>query len=37
MFIQLSDILFVAIVAWLAIELINGDWGGGKRSKTPAR
>jgi hypothetical protein len=31
-----SDVLFIAIVIWLAIEIINGDWGGGKRSRVPA-
>ena len=28
-----SDILFIAIVIWLAIEIINGDWGGGRRAR----
>ena len=32
-----SDILFIAIVIWIAIVLINGDWGGGHRSRVPAR
>ena len=31
-----SDIVFIAIVIWLAIEIINGNSGGGKRSRVPA-
>ncbi len=34
---QPSDILFIAIVIWIAILLINGDPGGGHRSRVPAR
>lgn len=27
-----SDILFIAVVIWIAIEILNnGDWGGGRR------
>jgi hypothetical protein len=33
---QPSDVLFIAIVIWIAFEIINGDWGGGKRSRVPA-
>jgi hypothetical protein len=33
---QPSDILFIAIVLWIAIEIINGG-GGGHRSRVPAR
>jgi hypothetical protein len=32
-----SDILFIAIVIWLILEIINGDWGGGHRAKVPIR
>ncbi len=32
-----SDVVFIAIVIWLAIEIINGDWGGGFRNRVPAR
>jgi hypothetical protein len=32
-----SDVLFIAIVIWLAIEIINGDWGGGFRKRVPVR
>jgi len=31
-----SDVLFIAIVIWLAIEIINGG-GGGRRSRLPLR
>jgi hypothetical protein len=34
---QPSDILFIAIVIWIAIVLINGDWGGGHRTPVPVR
>jgi hypothetical protein len=33
---QPSDVLFIAIVIWLAIEIINGG-GGGRRSRIPFR
>jgi len=33
---QPSDVLFIAIVVWLAIEIINGG-GGGRRSRLPIR
>jgi hypothetical protein len=33
---QPSDVLFIAIVIWLAIEIINGG-GGGRRSRLPIR
>jgi hypothetical protein len=32
-----SDVIFIAIVIWLIFEIINGDWGGGHRSRVPAR
>jgi hypothetical protein len=32
-----SDVLFIAIVIWIAITIINGDWGGGHPSRVPAR
>jgi hypothetical protein len=29
-----SDILFIVLVLWIAIELLNnGGWGGGRRSR----
>jgi hypothetical protein len=31
-----SDVIFIALVIWIAIELIDGDWGGGKRAPVPA-
>jgi hypothetical protein len=31
-----SDVLFIAIVIWLAIEIINSG-GGGRRSRLPLR
>ena len=34
---QPSDILFIVIVIWIALEIINGDWGGGHRARVPAR
>jgi hypothetical protein len=30
-----SDVLFIAIVIWLALEIIDGDWGGGRRARVP--
>jgi hypothetical protein len=33
---QPSDVLFIAIVIWLAIEIISGG-GGGRRSRLPIR
>jgi hypothetical protein len=30
-----SDVLFIAIVLWLIFEIINGDWGGGRRARVP--
>ena len=30
-----SDVLFIAIVIWLILEIINGDWGGGHRARNP--
>jgi hypothetical protein len=35
MVLEPSDILFIAVVIWLAIEIVNGG-GGGKRSRLPA-
>jgi hypothetical protein len=32
---QPSDVLFFAIVIWIALEIIDGDWGGGKRLRVP--
>ena len=32
-----SDVLFIAIVIWIALEIINGDWGGGHKSPVPVR
>lgn len=32
---QPSDLLFIAIVVWIAIQIINGDWGGGRRARQP--
>ena len=34
--IQPSDVLFIAIVIWLAIQIIDGG-GGGRRSRLPLR
>jgi hypothetical protein len=31
---QPSDFLFIAIVLWIAVELMNGG-GGGRRSRVP--
>ena len=29
---DISDILFLVVVLWIAIEILNnGDWGGGRR------
>jgi hypothetical protein len=36
MSIEPSDVLFIAIVIWLAIQIIDGG-GGGRRSRLPAR
>jgi hypothetical protein len=33
--IEPSDVLFIAIVVWLAIQIINGDSGGGRRARQP--
>jgi len=33
---QPSDVLFIAIVIWLAIQIIDGG-GGGRRSRLPVR
>ncbi len=31
---NVSDILFLVVVLWLAIEILNnGDWGGGRRAR----
>lgn len=35
--IQPSDVLFIAIVIWLAIEIINDGGGGGRRRRLPLR
>jgi len=34
---QPSDVVFIAIVIWLLLEIINGDGGGGRRARVPAR
>lgn len=31
-----SDVLFIAIIIWIVLEIINGDWGGGHRSRVEA-
>jgi len=36
MVLEPSDVLFIAMVIWLAIEIINGG-GGGRRSRLPAQ
>jgi len=36
MVLEPSDVLFIAIVIWLALEIINGG-GGGRRSRLPVR
>jgi hypothetical protein len=30
-----SDVLFIAVVIWIAVQIINGDSGGGRRSRQP--
>ena len=35
--IQPSDVLFIAIVIWLAIEIINGGGGGRRRTRVPVQ
>jgi len=30
------DVLFIALVLWIAVQLIDSDWGGGKRGRVPA-
>ena len=38
MAIEPSDALFIAIVLWIILEIINnGDWGGGHRARVPVR
>jgi hypothetical protein len=32
---DLSDLLFVFMVLWLAITIINSDGGGGRRARVP--
>ena len=33
-----SDIVFLAVVLWIAFEILNnGDWGGGRRIRTEDR
>jgi len=33
---DILDILLLALVLWIAADLLNdSDWGGGKRSRTP--
>jgi hypothetical protein len=34
---QPTDVLFIAIVVWIAIQIIDGDWGGGRRARQSAR
>ena len=35
---NVSDILFLVVVLWLATEILNnGDWGGGRRVRTGDR
>jgi len=31
-----TDVLFIALVLWIAVQLIDGDWGGGKRGRVLA-
>ena len=31
-----SDVLFIAVVIWLAIEIISSGGGGGRRARVPA-
>ena len=33
---NITFVLFLMIVIWIAVE-IDGDWGGGKRSRVPLR
>ena len=33
---DISDLLFVVVVLWLAITIINSDGGGGRRARMPA-
>jgi hypothetical protein len=33
-----SDLLFLAVVLWIAMEILNdGNWGGGRRVRTNDR
>ena len=32
-----GDVLFIAIIVWIILEIINGDWGGGHRMRVPER
>ena len=35
---SVSDILFIAVVLWMVIEILNnGDWGGGRRLRNDDR
>jgi len=31
-----SDVLFIAIIIWIVLEIIDDDWGGGHRARVPA-
>jgi hypothetical protein len=33
--IEPSDILFIVMVIWTALAIIDSDWGGGKRGRIP--
>ena len=33
---QPSDIAFAALVIWIAIQIIGGNGGGGRRARVPA-
>ena len=33
---DISDLLFVVVVLWLAIAIINNNGGGGRRARVPA-
>jgi len=33
---DLSDFLFIAVVLWIAITIINSSGGGGHRARVPA-
>jgi hypothetical protein len=33
---QPSDVMFIAFVIWLAIQIIGGNGGGGRRARVPA-